>query len=100
MSEKIPQSNHENEKPKNYLTPRGDGGFDIGYVTGNEAYVELRQRDGSKETIKRVEVQLITPEGVLISPTVMVAEYILSEAEQQSMRNILIDIHKQEHRDE
>lgn len=86
MSENIPQSNPENNEHKLYLIPRADGSYDIGYVTGNkEEYSELRQRDGSTETIKRVEVQLVGSDGQLLPLKMMVAEYTLGETVQDEL---------------
>jgi hypothetical protein len=86
MSENIPQSNPENNEHKMYLIPRGDGSYDLGYITGNkEEYSELRQRNGSTETIKRVEVQLVDADGKLLPLKMMIAEYTLGETMQDEL---------------
>ena len=86
MSEKIPQSNPENSERKMYLIPRADGSYGVGYITGRkEEYIELRQRDGSTETIKRVEVQLVDADSQSSPLTMMIAEYTLDAAVQEEL---------------
>lgn len=88
MSEKIPQSNPEQNEPKMYLIPEANDQLVMGFVTGarEERSVSI-QKDGPPLQLRKVEVQYETvgPDGEMTTQKKMVIDHLLTDSVQDEM---------------